>query len=146
MTNVPAHVTKLPTPTPRLTQSLSPHEVEDHRARIAFEVEIVLQGYWQAPLSPEMKGAVLADWCDDLEDWPQDQVRAALREWRSRNPSKRPNPGHISEILKLWRGREYASSLPPKAEGARDAPCTKERAKEIMEEVGFRPRKFGGSK
>lgn len=144
MTNAPAVISKLPTPTPRLTQSLLPHEVEDHRARIAFEVEIIMQGYWQAALSPEMKGAVLADWCDELEDWPQDQVRAALRDWRGRNPSKRPNPGHIAEILKAWRGRDYVASLPPKREAPRRERCGRARAEEIMDEIGFQPKRFGG--
>ena len=55
-----------------------------------------------------MKGAVLADWCDELEDWTVDQVRWGLRNWRNSNPSKKPNPAHIVEILKARRGRELA--------------------------------------
>lgn len=143
MTNPPA-IVPLPSPTPRLTQSLSPQEVEDHRARLAFEVEIVLQGYWQSQLSPEMKGAVLADWCDELEDWPQDDVRAALREWRSKNPSRKPNPGHVVEILKRWRGQSFAASRPAQQEPPREERCSPEVASEIMAKAGFRPRKFGG--
>lgn len=94
-----------------MTVFLQPHECEEHRAKIAFEVEIVLQGYWQERLSERMKAALLADWCDDLEDWPVARVRAALREWRSKNPSKKPNPGHITELLRKKRGQEWACIL-----------------------------------
>lgn len=102
MTNVPA-------PTPRLTQSLSQQECEDHRAQIAIEVEIVLDGYWQNRPSEQMKAAILADWMDELEDWTIDQIRFALRKWRDTNPSKKPNPGHISMLLKRERGVAYVA-------------------------------------
>lgn len=54
-----------------------------------------------------MKAAILADWMDELEDWTVDQIRAALREWRRTNPSKKPNPGHILILLKAGRGRAW---------------------------------------
>lgn len=66
-------------------------------------VEIVLDGYWRDDMSQAMRTAVLADWADELEDWPADSVQDALRQWRRKNPSKKPNPGHILQILsKAW--------------------------------------------
>ena len=91
-----------------MTQSLSQRECDEHRARIAIEVEIVLDGYWQKQPSEKMRIAILADWMDALEDWHVDQVREALRSWRSEFPSKKPNPGHIEKILKERRGRVHA--------------------------------------
>ena len=41
-------------------------------------------------------------------DWHIDQIVAAFKEWRGMNPSKKPNPGHIVQILKYRRGRVYA--------------------------------------
>lgn len=99
----------LPAPTPRLTQYLSQQECEGHRAQIAVEVEIILDGYWQTRPDFEMKAAILADWMDELEDWHVDQVRWALRHWRSVNPSKKPNPAHIVAILKGERGKSYVA-------------------------------------
>jgi hypothetical protein len=99
----------IPAPTPLLTQSLSQHECEDHRARLAIEVEIVLDGYWQTRPGAQMKAAILADWMDELEDWHIDQIRCALRKWRSENPSKKPNPGHIVALLKGQRGAAFAA-------------------------------------
>ena len=97
----------IPAPTPRLTQSLSPQECADHRARIGVEVEIVLDGYWQTMPGPKMKSAILADWMDELEDWHIDQIRWALRKWRNDSPSKKPNPGHIVGLLKRERGQAH---------------------------------------
>lgn len=99
----------LPTPTPQLTRSVSPQECEDHRARIAYEVEIILEGYWQSRPEFAIKAGILADWMDELEDWHLDQIRWALRKWRSLNPSKKPNPAHISGMLKGERGRAYVA-------------------------------------
>lgn len=99
----------IPSPTPQLTQSLAPHELDAHRGQIGVEVQIVLSGYWQSQHDADMAAAILADWMDELEDWHIDQVRWALRHWRKLNPSKRPNPGHISQILKGKRGQAHVS-------------------------------------
>ena len=88
---------------------MSPQECEDHRRRLAVEVEIVLDGYWQSHPGPQMKAAILADWMDQLEEWGIDQIRWALRRWRDLHPSKKPNPGHINGILKGERGKAWVS-------------------------------------
>jgi len=90
-------------------QLLSPHEQDAHRARIGLEVEIVLDGYWQSRPSDVVKVGILADWMDELEDWSIDQIRWALRKWRSLNASKKPNPGHISQVLKGERGKAFVA-------------------------------------
>lgn len=74
-----------------------------------------MQGYWQTELPREVKAAVLADWADTLEDWPIDQIQWALTEWRNDNPSKRPNPGHVLQLLKKRRGEEWAKQAPKQA-------------------------------
>lgn len=101
-------IAKVPAPTPRMTQSLAPQELDGHRAKIGMEVQIVLSGYWQAQTDADREAAILADWMDELEEWTPDQVREGLRKWRRANPSKRPNPGHIARLLKDQRGRAYA--------------------------------------
>lgn len=69
----------------------------------------MLDGYWQNRPGDKMKAAILADWMDELEDWHIDQIRAALRKWRSAHPSKKPNPGHIVAILKGERGKAWVA-------------------------------------
>ena len=90
---------------------MSPEDRDRHRSQIGFKVEVVLQGYWVTELVPAMKAAVMADWADELEDWTLDQITWALREWRRENPSKKPNPGHISAILRHRRGTEMAAKI-----------------------------------
>lgn len=90
---------------------MSQAQCVEHRSRIGFEVEVVLQGYWQEQLAPALKAAVLADWADELEDWPLDQVRWGLREWRRENPRRKPNPGDIVSVLKKRRGEKYAQQV-----------------------------------
>lgn len=74
-------------------------------------VEIVLDGYWRDDLSQAMRTAILADWADELEDWPAESVQDALRQWRRENPSKKPNPGHILRILKQAWGERHADQV-----------------------------------
>lgn len=102
---------------------------------------MILHGYWQATDSPTLRAAVLRDWCDTLQDWKPDSVLAALRKWRSDNPNKRPNPGHIEQMLKEAWGRKHA----PQVKAALAAPIEppKERVSDearraIMAEIGIR--------
>lgn len=100
---------ELPAPTPNLTQSLSQQELDDHRAKIGIEVEVVLDGYWHNRPDQAVKALILADWMDELEDWTLDQIRFGLRKWRDLNASKKPNPAHISLLLKHERGLAYVA-------------------------------------
>lgn len=64
--------------------------------------------YFEERLEPDLEAAILADWCDSLEDWPIEQIKWALRQHREARPDRKPNPGHISAILITQRGIEAA--------------------------------------
>jgi len=84
----------------------------------------------------------MADWCDALEDWTQEQIVWALRKWRNENPNKKPNAGHILAVMKEARGRKIAAQLPkPKAKADRER-ISADRASEIMQEIGFSAKRF----
>lgn len=100
---------EIPTPTPQHAQSLTPDALAAHRAAIAFDVEVILDGYWKDRPSEAIKTGILADWSDALEDWQHEQVVYGLRKWRNENPNKKPNPGHILSILKAERGKAEVS-------------------------------------
>lgn len=125
---------KTPTPTPELTKSLSPQEVEGHRAKIASEVRAVLSAYFQPHEDEAIKAMQLAWWCDELEDWTHEQVVWALRDWNRKEPRKRPTPGDILAILKATRGRKMA-------ERAKPIPQQEQPSEEITEEDRERRRK-----
>lgn len=99
----------VPTPTPELTKSLSPQELDAHRGRIASEVRVVLSAYFQPSEPEEIRAAQLAWWCDSLEDWTQEQVVYGLRKWNMDNPRLRPTPGDIVKLLKQVRGEREAA-------------------------------------
>lgn len=135
MTNQSLVLRKIPAPTPQVAKSLSPQGLQEHRAKIAFEVKVVLSAYYQPHEAEEIKAAQLAWWCDDLQDWEQEQVVWALRMWNRDNPRVRPTPGDILAIMKEARGKKYAASVkpsPPPQEPERVSP---EAAAEIMERV-----------
>ena len=130
----------IPTPTPRLTRSISPQERTEHRQKIAFDVEVILDGYWKTMPPPQIKAGILADWCDTLEDWTQEQVLWALRKWRNENPDKRPNPGHILAICKKQRGMKLAREMrdtPPQEPKDAELKLTAEDKARIAAELGL---------
>lgn len=134
----------LPAPTPQTAKSLSPQERTDHRQKIASEVKVVLSAYFQPHEDERIKAAQLAWWCDELEDWTQEQVVWALRKWNRDNPRIRPTPGDVVAICKDARGRKMASlPKPVNAAPARER-VDKEKAAQILAEAGFAPKRFGG--
>lgn len=108
---------------------------------------MILQGYWQAEMSPEVKAGVMADWADELQDWTIDQVRWGLRQWRRDNPRRKPNPADVLAILKDQRGKtEIAklAALPKPAPEVREV-ISGERSNAILAEVGFTVRRIEGA-
>ena len=132
----------LPAPTPQHAKSLSPQELRDHRAKIAFDVRTVLSAYFQPHEAEEIRAAQLAWWCDELQDWTQEQVLWGLRKWNRDNPRHRPTPGDILMILKEARGRKVAASFPkqPSTPEPQSKIITAEVALEIMAAAGFKPK------
>ena len=126
-------------PTPQHSQSLSQDQLDAHREALAFDVEVILDGYWDKHPPPHVKAGILADWSDALEDWTQENALYGLRKWRNENPSKRPNPGHILAILKEMRGRAEAKrrdAAPPTPADPKRKQATQAQRDAIMAEVG----------
>ena len=137
---LPAIAAQLPPTTPLKNASRSPQEIAAHRGQISVLVETVLDGYWQNDLSQRKRDLILMDWCDELEEWPVESVKAALRNWRRDNPSKKPNPGHILQILnRAWGERNapiVAAVLAPPTEPPKER-ISDEARLAILAEVGM---------
>lgn len=140
--NLPAARVELPTPTPQVAASLSPQQLQEHRARIGTEVAIVLSGYFQPNEAEQIRAGQLAWWCDELQDWTHEQVVWGLRKWNRENPRLRPTPGDIVRILKAERGRQKAGDVRAMRETYRDEAerVTREAAAEIMRRAKISPR------
>lgn len=138
---LPVTAAKLPPMTPCDAGSMQPHELTERRLAIGQAVEVILHGYWQPSDSETLRAAVLRDWCDTLQDWKPDSVLAALRKWRNDNPNKRPNPGHIVQMLKDAWGRKHVdqvkAALAPPVERAGPR-MTEEQRRAILAEAGIR--------
>ena len=138
---------EIPASTPQISKSMSSDQLQDHRARIAFEVKTVLSAYFQPHEAEEIKAAQLAWWCDELQDWTQEQVLWALRKWNRDSPDKRPTPGHILAICKEARGRKFAASLPkPPPEKPREKLSAQDRqaiSARVLAQANFTPQTFG---
>jgi hypothetical protein len=122
----------IPAPTPQIAKSLSPQQLDAHRAKIASEVKVVLSAYFQPHEDERIKSAQLAWWCDELEDWTQEQVVWALRQWNRDNPRLRPTPGDIVALLKRKRGETIAAQR--KVEQSQPAPRHSEEQQAEMRE------------
>lgn len=111
-------------------------------------MEVILSGYWQSLPPEHVKAGILADWADALEDWTQEQYLYALRKWRDEFPNKKPNPGHITGMMRKIRGRREvermrANQPPPEPETVKQRVSDEARL-EILKKAGFAPKRFGG--
>lgn len=98
----------------------------------------MLHSYWRDKPSELVLAEIMANWVEELRGWPIEMVRDALRAWVRESPNKRPNPGHIVELLsmasqsKSARKSSEALALPAPPEPPR---LSADRAQEIMAEV-----------
>jgi hypothetical protein len=85
-----------------------------------------------------------ADWVEVLAGMPQQAVQLACVQYLRNEPRRRPTPGSILELARMAMPapaiiRPFAP--PPEPDRVR---VSKDRAAEIMQEIGFRPKQFRG--
>lgn len=123
---------------------LSQERVE-HRTWIGGRIITLLSHYWRDDDPVELTGALGKDWADVLEGLPKDAIQSAAVKYLRENPRKRPTPGAIYEMAREFLPRRPVRksadviSIVPEPER-----ISAERAAQIMKEVGFSPRSFGG--
>jgi hypothetical protein len=127
---------EIPPATPQIAKSLSPDQLSEHRRRIAFDVKTVLSAYFQPHEADEIRAAQLAWWCDELQDWTQEQVLWGLRKWNREHPRARPTPGDVVAILKEARGKKIAASLPKQEPEPERQRISAEQAQAILRAAG----------
>jgi hypothetical protein len=134
-----------------LSKSLGSQDLAQHRAMVGVELEVLAKKFdrfgWERDRGSMAHDRTLSDWMDALQDYPLDEVKAACRTAVLSNPNKMPNEGHVAaEIIKARKVKaaQAATSEPVEPEPA-EPRVTKEQAAKILEEAGFKPRKFGGA-
>ena len=131
-----------------LSRSLGSQDLAQHRAMVAVELEVLAKKLdrfgWERDRNSPAHDRIVMDWMDALQDYPLDEIRAACHEAVKAKPNSMPNEGHI--LAKIMEARALFVRLTPKPEvqeANRERP-TPERAAEIMSEVGFAAKRFGG--
>ena len=111
-----------------------------HREWIGGRVITLLSHYWRDDDPVELTAAIGADWADVLEGLPQEFIQRACIQYQREEPRRKPTPGAIYEMARAMMPKPALVRQP---EEKRDPPCSPEAAAEIMEEAGFRPKRFG---
>lgn len=74
-------------------------------------VDVELDGYFRADMSEARRSLVLARWATELQDWTVPMIREACARWVRENPDRRPNYGHILQLLKAAWGEQNAPAV-----------------------------------
>ena len=114
-----------------------------HREWIVGRVLTLLNHYWRADDPVELSEALGRDWADVLEGLPQEYIQRAAIRFQQTSRSK-PTPAAIDALAReLMPPPTVVASAPPPQEPQRDR-VSAARAEEIMNEIGFRPKRFNG--
>jgi len=103
----------------------------------------LLDGYWQNKPTALIKREIIADWVIGLEVFSPDEITTSCRKWLAAEPRKKPNVGDIAQIILAERGALHHRQTPPQQEMPKPDRVTAEQATNILNEVGFKPRRFG---
>jgi len=123
--------------------SLTSSDRSKHLAWIAIRVEALLDGYWQNKPTSLVKREIIADWVIGLEVFSPDEITTSCRKWLAAEPRKKPNVGDIAGLVLSERGAMMKRQTPIQQEMPKPDRVTAEQATSILEQVGFKPRRFG---
>lgn len=130
-----------------LSKSLGSQDLAKHRAMVAVELEVMAKKFdrfgWERDRGSMAHDRLISDWMDALHDYPLSEVQAACARWVRDNPNRMPNEGHIVQNIQFARraavrDREATAPVSP-----RPRRMSAQRANEILQEVGFEPKRFG---
>lgn len=129
-----------------LSRSLGSRALAEHRALVALELEVIAKKQdrygWDRDRNSPAHDRLVIDWMDALQDYPISEIRTACREVVQARPNLMPNEGHIVARIQQNRAEFLRRNPKPQAPETQRERLTAERASEIMNEVGFRPKRF----
>ncbi|MBV7396849.1 hypothetical protein [Mameliella sediminis] len=134
-----------------MSKSLDSQGIKEHRALLAVELEVMAKKMdrfgWEPERGTAAHDRLMTDWMDALQDFTLEEVKSACKKWVRNNPRKMPNEGDILNLIGIQRQEEiaeYKAKNPPPEEPRKER-VSPERAKQILEEIGFRPQRFGST-
>lgn len=129
--------------TPPLKTLLGSRDLAEHRALLAFELEVLAKKYdrfgWERDRGTPAQDRLITDWMAALDNYPLDEVQAACRIAVKNDPRNMPNEGHIGKIILDGRARAVAMHKyrnPQPIDNARTvSPDMADRAQQILSDV-----------
>ena len=115
-----------------------------HREWIAGRAMTLLSHYWRDDDPVELTAAIGRDWADVLEGLPQEFIQRAAIRFQQKSGNRKPTPAAIYAMARdLMPAPTVVASASAAPEPQRER-VSADRAAEIMNEVGFRPKRFNG--
>jgi len=115
---------------------------------VALELEVLAKKMdrfgWDRDRNTPAQDRLILDWMDTLQDYPLDEVKKAITACLDARPSRIPNERDV--LFHVLKARETYLIVNRRNIPERDMdrrPVTPEAASRIMEEFGFRPKRFG---
>ena len=131
-----------------LRRSLGSQDLARHRAMVAFELEVMAKKLdrfgWDRDRDTPAQDRLILDWMDTLQDYPLDEIKRGITACLDAKPNRVPNERDV--LFQIIKARETFLIVNRKQTPPPDPdrqPVTAEAAARIMEEFGFRPKRFG---
>lgn len=138
-----------------LTKSLGSRALQEHRAMVAMEMEILAKKTdrfgWERDRNTPAHDRLILDWMDALQDFPLDEVRLAIKAAMDEKPGRTLNEREVLFQVHKGRARQLLilkakAKVPPPEDPERRTATAEERAR-IMKEVGltgYTPKRMQG--
>ena len=94
------------------TTVLNDDELSKHRAFIAIKAQALMGRYFQVPQDELIKRDILLGWMDMLQDYTEQEITNACRQYLIEYPSKRPDEGLVLKLI--IKARKRVVALQPK--------------------------------
>ncbi len=134
-----------------LSKSLGSRALQEHRAMVAMEMEILAKKTdrfgWERDRNTPAHDRLVLDWMDALQDFPLDEIRLAIKAAMDEKPGRTLNEREVLFQVHKGRARQLiiakaqAKAPPPEPERR---PATPEEARKILEDYGYAPKRMKG--
>ena len=132
-----------------LSKSLGSQELAKHRAMVGVELEVMAKKYdrfgWERDRGTYAHDRMMSDWMGVLQDYPLAEIQRACAEAAIGSPKNMPHEGHIVNLIRAAR-KAHVRALPRRPEPEPDRErVTPEESRQVMADVGFKPKIMGGA-
>ena len=134
-----------------LSKSLGSRALQEHRAMVALEMEILAKKTdrfgWERDRNTPAHDRLIIDWMDALQDFPLDEIRTGIQMAMDLKPGRTLNEREVLFQVHKARAQWLISrrKIAP-VENINPPPTEEERArvKKLLQDAGFAPKRMQG--